>query len=418
MKKKNIKVIKKIVFVIILWVAVFGVLPMFDLMMSRPGAEAGVANLNGGNYEADAIAITAHIPSAVYSALIFILGFFTYVMFKMEINTIMKKIRFNSIAVLLFAASALFMTGCRKQYDTPTFQEIRSYETAFMIQAEGNTENQDMFASADILQKSMVAAKRVQIPHKWVQTGRRSWQGKWIDSVLFLVVNRTPVTRVWDADTTKGTSSKNQALTAESLDSLFVATGFTLTAFIEPANASKFLFKYQGGSLSAVIDSQVKNSVQTVFTEECAKYDLMELPAKKGDIMKAIRDKVIPFYAAWGITLSTDMGLVGGLKYTDAIQLEIDGVFTAEKAKEKAVADKLAQVEINLKLKGMAENDAEIVKIAADAEAYGVSKKAEAYKAAGPLYAQIEAINKWDGILSKVAGGQTMNMLNLGDVTK
>ena len=414
MKNKHRLILIKAQIMAFLWVVAFGILPATDLMMSRPGAEAAVEALNGGNYEADAVAVSARIPSAIYYAIIIALVVLTIAVFSKELKT-MKKIK-KVLPLLLISLAVLSITGCIKPYDTPTFKNIKSYETAFMIQAEGNTENQDMFASPEMLQKNMVAAKRVQIPHKWVQTGRGAWMGEWIDSVLFLIVNRTPVTRVWDADVAKGTSSANQALTAESLDSLFVSTGFTLTAFIEPEDAAKFLYKYQGGSLAQVIDSQVKNSVQTVFTEQCAKYKLMGLPAEKGAIMKAIREEVIPFYATWGITISDDMGFVGGLTYSPSIQLEIDEVFKSEKSKEKAEADKLAQVETNLKLKAIAENEAEMQKIAADAEAYAVTKKAEAYKAAGPLYVRVEAVNKWDGVLSKVSGGQTMNMLNLGDI--
>lgn len=321
----------------------------------------------------------------------------------------MKKLtRFSFLFVI--AALAL-TTGCRKPYNKATYHTFENNVTGFAIQAEGDSEAQDMFKSPEMLAKGMVATKRYQIPRIWHQTGRKSWSGKWVDAVIIMEVNRTPVTRVWDADASKGSSTKNEALAAESKDSLFVSSGFTLTAMIEPDDAAKFLYKYKGGNLGSIVDSQVKNSIQTAFTDECAKYDLLELPEKKGLITAAIRAKVIPFYKAWGITLTADMGLVGGLTYTPEIQQEINDVFKAEKAKERAVAETAAQEEVNVKLKAMAQNEADMAKIKADGEAYAIGKKAEAIKAAGGAYIQSQFIEKWNGVMSKVSGGDSMSML-------
>lgn len=293
-------------------------------------------------------------------------------------------------------------TGCRRPYDAPTFVEVGPDETAFVIQAEGNTENQDTFKSAELLEKSMVAAKRIQVPHRWVQTGRRLAAGHYIDSVLIYKVNRAPVTRTW---------GEKGGLEAESRDSLAVASGFTLTAYITPDDAAKFLFRYKGVPLAQVVDSQVRNSIQTVYTEECAKYALLDLPKHKQEITDTIRAKVIPFYKDWGITIAHDMGLVGGLNYDPAIQAEIDNVFKSQKAKERAAADRSAQAEINGKNKEIAETDAAIQKIKADADAYMITAKAKAIKEAGQIYVQAQFIDKWDGVMPKVSGNASPMLL-------
>ena len=239
MKKSTRKTLLKVMIMAVVWYSIMGATSIIDLAASRPGAEAAVTALNGGDYEADALQATSRIPSMVYPVSLIVLTALTLLVFKKEISKTMKKIKFSSIAILLVAASALFMTGCRKKYNKPEYLTIAPNETVFMIQAEGDSTKQDQFKSPEMLAKNMVAAKRILIPKRWNQTGRPGWHGDWIPSVMFLKVNRTPVTRVWDADPNKGTSRANQALVAESKDSLFVSTGFTLTAYIEPAGAAK-----------------------------------------------------------------------------------------------------------------------------------------------------------------------------------
>lgn len=416
MKLTHRRTVKRFIIVIALWVFVMGSLQMFDLAASRPGAQTAVASLNGGNYEADVVAVTSRIPSTMYGAVLLMLILASATILKKEITKIMKKLNFSSLTMILMLGALLFSSGCRKPFDKPTFKDIAANETAFMIQSMGDTENQDMFASPEMLQKNLVAAKKVQIPHRWIQTGRRPYQGHYEDAVIFLIVNRSPVTRVWDADASKGTSSKNQALTAESKDSLFVSTGFTLTGYIEPVDSAKFLYKFQGDSLADVIDTQVKNSVQTKFTELCAEHDLMTLPEQKSAMMKFIRAEVIPFYKSWGITLGADMGFVGGFQYSPAIQLEIDEVFKAEKSKEKAAAVRVAKDETLLMELNISSNSATIVKINADAKSYAIEKEAKALQNAGPLYIQDRFVAKWDGILSKVSGEGFSTLLNVGNV--
>lgn len=324
----------------------------------------------------------------------------------------------KSTALALAGIAIVSMiTGCIKPYDKPEFVEIQPQETAFVIPMEGGAETQNSFKSAELLANKMVATSRIQIPHRWVRTGRLSNQGKYVDTVRVIKVDRTPVTRVWDADPAKGTAAMNQEIKAESRDSLFISSGFTLTAYIEPQDAPLYLYRYKGGKLSDVIDNQVKNSVQAIFSRECAKYDLVELPKNKAEITEAIRNEVIPFYKKWGITLAEDMGFVGGLAYSPKIQEAIDQVFEAQKAKERAEADRVAQEVTNTKELSIAENAAAIKKVEADAEAYAVMQKAEAIKQAGDIYIQAQLIKKWDGVMPKVSSnGGLMNMINATDI--
>lgn len=91
-----------------------------------------------------------------------------------------------------------------RSYDKPEFASIDTAETGFLIPLEGDGKNQDKFASEEYLNQLKVAAKRVQIPHRWQQTGRLHSSGQWMPTVRLIKVERSPVTREWTADPSSG----------------------------------------------------------------------------------------------------------------------------------------------------------------------------------------------------------------------
>ena len=108
----------------------------------------------------------------------------------------MKKL----FSVLMMAVTLLAITGCswQRPYNTPEYVDVDTSETAFLLPLEGTTTNQARFESEEYLKANMVAAKRVQIPKRWEQTGREYFglpNGKWIPTMRVVKVNRTPITR-------------------------------------------------------------------------------------------------------------------------------------------------------------------------------------------------------------------------------
>jgi len=323
----------------------------------------------------------------------------------------------------LFAVLALVFvslnTGCMKPYQTPVFKEVAPHETAFVVPLDGDSTKQDSFASAKFLLTRKVATKRIEIPTRWVQTARGGWNGEWKPTLMVITVNRTPVTCTFTADTNTGTSKRNQALYAESKDSIGVSSGFSLTALVQEEDTHIFLYKFKGDSLKDVVDSQVFNSVQAVYTEICSKYDLKELRAKKQEITDKIRTSVIPMYKEWGITINPDMGLVGGFLYEDKeIQGAINAVFVNQTKKEANEALRDAQKALNEQQMSAKQNAAAMVLVDREAEAQGILMVAKAMNEAGAMYIQnkqlevmANAITKWDGALSMVNGGGQMPLL-------
>ena len=132
----------------------------------------------------------------------------------------MKRSKFTRtmVVVLLMVVMVSVLSGCRRPYNTPQFVTIEANQTAFVIPLEGATSDQGQFESVDFLKKSQVATKRIEVPRKWVQTGRYDWQGEYMDTVRVIVVDRFPETREWLSDTTRGTSDKPEGFIGESSD--------------------------------------------------------------------------------------------------------------------------------------------------------------------------------------------------------
>jgi len=322
----------------------------------------------------------------------------------------MKKI----ISTIILLSVILSVTGCRKPYKTPILEDIPNNVTAYLINLEGDSKKgQAKFNSVEFLEKSKIATKRIEIEQRWNQTGRRAWNGKWIPSQKLLKVDRTPVAIRWTGDANTGTSKKCQLLTAESKDSIGVSSGFAITAMILEEDTSKYLYKYPGKDLSSVVNNQIFNDAQAVYSEVAAKYDVRDLRLHKEEINITMRTKLIPMYALDGITIKSSLGLIGGLVYDNPkIQNAIDTVFIAQTLEAKMEADRVAQIKTNEKDLAIEQNEAEKRKVKADAEAYEITSKAKAIKDGGDAYLELlrleverDRIAKWNGTVSMVSGG-------------
>ena len=240
----------------------------------------------------------------------------------------MKKI---IVMLLTVVMCCTMFTGCRKPYDTPEFVTIEPHQTAFLIPLVGDTTAQASFESEEMLMQAKVAAKEIEIPHRWVQTGRKHWQGEYRDTMTLIVVDRSPVTREWSSTDGVGTSAVNQAIYAESAESIGFSAGMNCSAQIySEEDAVKFLYCYNNKPLSEIMDSEIRARVESKFVEECASRTLNEILTEKEEIMKNVRDDVETYFAARGITI-TVLGMKDGLEYDDAtIQKSINDKFSSE----------------------------------------------------------------------------------------
>jgi regulator of protease activity HflC (stomatin/prohibitin superfamily) len=168
----------------------------------------------------------------------------------------------------------------------------------------------------------------------------------------------------------------------------------------------------------------VRARIHQVIAEEAGKYTVFDLPAKKNDIMKVVRDDVIPFFKKKGIEITT-LAMLGGITFDNAdIQRAIDDAAKAAQLKVAAEMKRAAQevenktlllaadgraaaakreaqskaevellrVEGDAKIKlSEAEAQAATLKKSADAKAYETQKSAEAQADAIKLVADAKA---------------------------
>ncbi|MBI1372438.1 MAG: hypothetical protein GC159_06715 [Phycisphaera sp.] len=310
---------------------------------------------------------------------------------------------------------AVMTTGC-KPYDKPEFEEIDTSETGFLIPLEGDTTKQQSFESETYLDQRKVAAKRVEIPHRWVQTGRAWWAGQWMDMVRLVKVDRSPVTREWTAEATSGTSKANQAIWIESKDSVGFSVGFNCTAYIQEPNTAKFLYMYRSKSLADMMDTEVRARIQSVAAEVAAEYDLDELRSKKQEIIDKVRTDVIPFFEQRGISITT-IGMFGGFTYQNvAIQNAIDETFVAQQLKVVADAKLKAQLKENEVIELAAKAEANKAETIATGEAAAITKVAEATSKAqkDPLFIQLRLLEVENARIAKWDGKYPVYMMQLG----
>jgi hypothetical protein len=290
----------------------------------------------------------------------------------------------KSLIALILVVSTLVFTGCVRPYDTPEFVTIEPSQTAFLIPLIGDTDDQASFESEELLANAKIATKEVQIPHRWVQMGRWDWVGEWKPSARLIVVERKPETREWCNTADVGTSTQNQAIYAESSESIGFSVGMNCSAQINSeSDAVKFLYSYNNKTLAEIMDYEIRARVESNFVEQCAKRTLNEILVEKEEIMESVRDDVETYFAKRGITI-TVLGMKDGLEYDDPdIQTSINEKFSSE---QKLVTQKN-----------------ENARIISEAEAIAKANQILSESITDEVLRQ-QYIEKWNGELPKYVG--------------
>ena len=303
------------------------------------------------------------------------------------------KIKKLIVLLLILIMTCTMFTGCRKPYDTPEFVTIEASQTAFLIPLVGDSTAQSAFESEELLIEAKIATKEIQIPHRWVQTGRQNWMGEWKPSATLIVVERKPVSRSWESGNSADVSDK--AIFGETSDQIGIYVGMNCTAMIEEKNAAKFLYRYNNTPLETVIDTDIKKLVEDRFNIETAKYTSTELGAKKGEIVESVKDFVIPYFEEYGITI-TVLGMKEGVSYeNDEIQKAIDAKFASEQ-------ELVIQQNKNDAALAKAEADAKAMIMAAEAQARANELLTESLT---PELLEKMYYEKWNGELPYIYGG-------------
>lgn len=307
----------------------------------------------------------------------------------------MKKSK-KIILVSAVAAMMFSLTSCVKPYDKPEFVVIEPSQTAFLVPLIGDTTNQENFESEEMLNELKVATKEIQIPHRWVQTGRWGYQGEYKPSSRVIVVERKPETREWVND-----GAVNEGIQAKTKDDIKFTVNLACTAQIDEANAARFLYRYNNKTLAEIMDDEVKTKITSAVVGECAKYNQDELSSNTEAIMEKVSENVIPYFEERGITI-TALGLTGDFVYSESVQKSIDQRFQAEKeaeAQEIKNQQEIANAEAEVKIAQM--------------EAQAILEKQSVMDAEirlKELENQKAWVEKWNGSVPQVVTGSDSNM--------
>ena len=316
----------------------------------------------------------------------------------------MKHARKMLFLAVIAIMTILVFTGCRRPYDTPEFITIEPSQTAFLIPLVGDTNNQASFESEELLDQAKVATKEIQIPHRWVQTKRWSWQGEYRASATLIVVERKPVSRSWESGESTADSA-NKAIFGETADAIGIYVGMNCTAMIEERDAAKFLYRYNNTPLETIIDTDIKKMVEDEFNRATSQYKSTELHTNKAEIIETVKTNVTKYFSDYGITI-TVLGIKEGFSFENPeIQEALDAKFASEQ-------DLVIQQNKNEAALAKAEAEAEAVIIAAKAEAEALKIAAEAEAEANHQIAEsiTDAIlekmyyDAWNGELPNVVG--------------
>ena len=322
----------------------------------------------------------------------------------------MKNIKKLILLCVMMVFIIFGLTGCVKPYDKPEFVTIEASQTAFLIPLVGDTSDQASFESEELLEQAKVATKEIQIPHRWVQTGRMSWNGEYRSSAKLIVVERKPVSRSWESGETAATSQN--AIWGETSDGIGFYVGMSCSAQINEEDATKFLYRFNNTPLESIIDKEIKTMVKDEFNKESSKYTSAELHTNKTAIISAVKDSVTSYFKEFGITI-TVLGTNEGFSFENTtIQQAIDKKFASEQElvtqqnkNEVTIAKAQAEAE---SAKIAAQAQAEVILIAAEAEAEANRKIAASLT---PEIIEMKRVEneslmyeKWNGSVSQISG--------------
>ncbi len=230
--------------------------------------------------------------------------------------------RKSLIAVFGLLFMVMSLTSCIRPYDKPEYVEVDPNETAFVIPLFNDkglkTEDQvQLNADEDYYKNCMVSSKLIQVPHKWIQTGRLVSSGYYTGTVKVITVDLTPHAGRW-------LPGEKEAIKVETAASQGITIPMSYTMHINASDAPLYLSKYRATDFDSVINVQVNRYFAGVVGEEFHKVEYKDVAKKRDDILKVAVDKTIAHFKEEGITIDA-MAIIDGLIYDDkSLQDNID----------------------------------------------------------------------------------------------
>lgn len=230
---------------------------------------------------------------------------------------------------VMLAVMSVMCTSCMfiRPYDKPEYVQIDTNETAFIINlfAENEENAQATLTSEDYYKKHLLNERLVQIPHKWVKTGRMRGTGKYIPKLKVVAVSNSPITGTWD-DEIKVETKGSQGFTVPMKYAIRVT----------PQDSGRFLSKFPANipvpdarskmlsSPELVADNQFRNIVAAELSKEFHKYEYKDVLPNRDEIVAAAIERIQEWAKEFGITID-NLAVWNGLIPDDAtLQNQMD----------------------------------------------------------------------------------------------
>jgi len=225
-------------------------------------------------------------------------------------------------------------------------------QSAFWVPDTGaNKDTQAQFESETYYNERKIASKRFVVPHAKLggSGGFMGWDF-YVPTGRLYIVDRTPYSREWVAQSNRGTSSKDESFPCQSKEGLNIRAGVSIGTSVSEDNAAKFLYNfgvippkgnpsdpqviftsvYYGRSLSEVMDDVGRKKVQTLVCNEIGKRTFDEANADMVKEMEAIEKSTKEYFASVGITLNF-IGWADTFAFDPEIQAAVNRKYEADK---------------------------------------------------------------------------------------
>ena len=223
---------------------------------------------------------------------------------------------------IMLAVMSVMCTSCMfiRPYDKPEYVQIDTNETAIVIDlfAEGEENTQVTLTSEEYYEKHLLNEKLVQIPHKWVKTGRMRGTGKYIPKLKVVAVSNSPITGTW-----------NDEIKVETKGSQGFTVPMKYAIRVTPQDSGRFLSKFPANipvqdsrskmlsSPEKVADNQFRNVVSAELSKEFHKYEYKDVLPNRDIIIAAAVERIQEWSKEFGITID-NLAVWNGLIPDDA----------------------------------------------------------------------------------------------------
>lgn len=218
----------------------------------------------------------------------------------------------------------------------------------------------------------------------------------------------------WTQRSTNG-SENDESMTFQTKEGMTVGADIGISYAVDPTKVSDIFQRYRKG-IEEITDLYLRNMVRDALVEAGSKREVEDVYGSgKGELMDEVEATVIEQVGPIGINVEK-IYWIGGLRLpptvTAALDAKIEATQMAEQRKNE-VAQATAEADKEIEAaRGTAESLLEVAR----AEAEAIRIKGEALRQ-NPSVIQLNAVEKWDGVLPKMTGSEAIPFVSV-DIDK